>query len=232
MTMSVLLKDLPTEDLPRERLLTYGAKNLTNEELVAIILRTGTINTSVKDLATMILSSAGDVTNLKYLTIKKMNEIKGLGDVKSATLLAALELGKRVYEENKLTPKVKVQNSMDAFKYFAKYIINDYQENFVVVYLDNQKQLINYKIVFKGTLNQSFVHPREIFKEGFLHSASAIICLHNHPSGNVNPSPADDELTAQLVRVGNIMGMQVLDHLIVGNGDYYSYIEKGKLVYE
>lgn len=232
MTMSIMLKDLPTEDLPRERLLTYGAKNLTNEELIAIILRTGTINTSVKDLATMILSSCGEVTNLKYMTIKKMSEIKGLGTVKGATLLAALELGRRVYEENKLTPKIRIQNSLDAFRYFAKYIIDDQQENLLVIYLDNQKQYINYKILFKGTINQSVVHPREIFKEAFLESASAIIVMHNHPSGLVIPSKADDEFTSQLVKVGNIMGIQVLDHLVVGGGNYYSYIEKGKLRYE
>lgn len=232
MTMSIMLKDLPTEDLPRERLLTYGAKNLSNEELIAIILRTGTLGTSVKDLATMILSSCGDITNLKYMTIKKISEIKGLGTVKSTTLLAALELGRRVYEENKLTPNIKIQNSLDAFRYFAKYIIDDKQENLLVIYLDNQKQHINYKILFKGTLNQSLVHPREIFKTAFLESASALIIMHNHPSGIVTPSKADDEFTAQLIKVGNIMGVQVLDHLIVGGGNYYSYIEEGKLRYE
>lgn len=232
MNLSIMLKDLPKEDLPRERLLTYGAKNLTNEELIAIVLRTGTMNTSVKDLATMILSSCGDITNLKYMTIKKMSEIKGLGTVKGATLLAALELGRRVYEENKLSPNIRVHNSLDAFRYFAKYIINDKQENFLVIYLDSQKQYINYKILFKGTLNQSLVHPREIFKEGFLESASAIIVMHNHPSGVLTPSRADDEFTSQLVRVGNIMGMQVLDHIIVGGGNYYSYIEEGRIKYE
>ncbi len=232
MNMSIMLKDLPTEDLPRERLLTYGAQNLSNEELISIILRTGTFNTSVKDLSTMILSQCGDITNLKYMTIKKMSEIKGLGTVKCATLLAALELGRRVYEENKLTTKLRINNSQDAFKYFSRYIIDDKQENFLVIYLDNQKQYINYKILFKGTINQSLVHPREIFKNAFLESASAIVVMHNHPSGLVLPSGKDDEFTKALVEAGELMGIKVLDHLVVGGGNYYSYIEEGRLRYE
>lgn len=232
MKMGIMIKDLPTEDLPRERLLTYGAKSLSNEELLAIILRTGTVNMSVKDLATKVLSVSDGVSNLKYMTIKKISEIKGLGVAKSATLLAALELGRRVYEENRLAPKIKIQNAIDAFRYFSKYIINDKQENLLVIYLDSQKQFINYKVLFKGTLDQSIVHPREVYKEAYMQSASSIIVMHNHPSGVVFPSKADDEFTKQLATVGSIMGIQLVDHLVVGGGNYFSYIEEGRMRYE
>lgn len=230
--MNVMIKDLPKEDLPRERLLYYGAQNLTNEELIAILIRTGTHNISVKDLASRILSLAGNVSNLKYMTVKKISEIKGLGSVKAVTLLAALELGKRVYEDNKVFSKLKLNNSVDVFRYFSKYIINEFQENFMVIYLDNHKQYIKHKILFKGTINQSIAHPREVFKEAYLEGASLIVLMHNHPSGILIPSKADDELTQNIVNVGNMMGIKVLDHLIVGKGDYFSYIEEGKMIYE
>jgi len=230
--LSVLLKNLPKEELPRERLLMYGVENLSNVELVSIILRTGTKGCSVKSLSENILKTCNTISDLKNLTINGLCKIKGLGHAKSVTLIAALELGKRVYDINKLEDKLKINNSLDAFKYFGKLIADEKQENFLVIYLDYQKKYITHKVLFKGTLNASLVHPREIFKRAFLESADAIILMHNHPSGKVSPSKADDETTEQLVKVGNLMGIQVLDHIIVGFNDYYSYIEEERLVYE
>ena len=225
------IKDLPKDDLPRERLIKHGAKNLSDEELLAIILRTGTKDIDVKLLSQEILKTYNGVKNLRYLTINKATNIKGLGLVKAVTLLASLELGKRVYSEHTITNKLKVNNASIAYKYFSKLISLEKQENFLVIYLDNQKKLIKYKILFIGTINESIVHPREVFKEAFLESASSIILMHNHPSGNVFPSKADDEITSTFAQIGELMGIKVLDHIIVSSNSYYSYIESERLKY-
>ena len=214
------IKDLPKDDLPRERLIKHGAKNLSDEELLAIILRTGTKDIDVKLLSQEILKTYNGVKNLRYLTINKATNIKGLGLVKAVTLLASLELGKRVYSEHTITNKLKVNNASIAYKYFSK-----------LISLDNQKKLIKYKILFIGTINESIVHPREVFKEAFLESASSIILMHNHPSGNVFPSKADDEITSTFAQIGELMGIKVLDHIIVSSNSYYSYIESERLKY-
>ena len=225
------IKDLPNDILPRERLIKYGAKNLSDEELLAIVFRTGTKNTNVKTLAQNVLKTYGDVKNLKYLTINKATKINGLGKVKAVTLLASLELGKRVYEDNTITNRLKVVNAEIAFNYFSRVISLEKQENFLVIFLDNQKKLIKYKVMFIGTINESIVHPREIFKEAFLESASAIILMHNHPSGGTYPSRSDDEVTRRLAQIGELMGIKVLDHIIVSRQEYYSYVENGRLKY-
>ena len=225
------IKDLPNSSMPRERLIKYGAKSLSDEELLAIILRTGTKQNNVKQLAQQLLLTYDGVKNLRYLSINKAIKIKGLGKVKIVTLLASLELGKRVYETFDIESNLKVKNAEDAFKYFSRIISLDKQENFLVILLDNHKKLITYKVIFKGTINESIVHPREVFKKAFLESASSIILMHNHPSGNVYPSKTDDEITSEMAKIGEIMGIRVLDHIIVSEHKYYSYVESERLKY-
>lgn len=230
--MKTLIKDLPTNDLPRERLITHGASALSDTELLAIILRTGTKGSSVKDLADEILSSCKSVKNLKKITLNTLEKFKGLKTVKGVTLLAALELGRRVYEpdlNNSIKPKIRC--AMEALSNYANLIKDDKQENFLALFLDTKRQCISNKIIFKGTLNQSSVHPREVFKEAVLESASALIVMHNHPSGDPLPSKADDEVTRQFAAAGNMMGIPLLDHIIVGDKEYYSYQEEGILKY-
>lgn len=230
--MNILLKDLPKESLPRERLIKYGASNLTDEELLTILIRTGTKNKSCKMLASEILSKYKNIHDLKNMTIHKLNSINGLGKVKSITLLAALELGKRVYEEEEIKESMTIQNSVEAYIYFSKYIKDSKQENLLVIYLDNHKKYITHKIIFKGTINMSVVHPREIFKYALLEDASALIIMHNHPSGSLVPSKSDDETTSSVASTGSIMGIPMLDHLIVSKEGYYSYLEEGRIRYE
>lgn len=230
--MDVLLRDLPKSDLPRERLMRFGASNLSNQELLSIILRCGTKSVSVSTLSNNILSSIGDISNLRDMSVNKLSLIHGIGDVKAITLLASIELGKRVYEDYSIKDEVKIRNSLDAYLYFGKYIKSSKQENLLVIYLDNQKKYISHEIVFKGTIDKSIVHPREIFKKAYLESASAIIIMHNHPGGTLKPSNQDNEMTKNIVEVGNILGIVVLDHIIVSNKGYYSYIEKGDIRYE
>ncbi len=230
--MSTLKDEITKEDMPRERLLHYGAESLSNDELLAVLLRTGTKGKSVKELARNVLTTYGTVQNLRLITTQKLQDIKGLGAVKAVTLLAALELGRRVFEENPIQKKLQLKNSYDVYKYFGKYIAHEKQENFLVIYLDTQKQYITHKIIFKGTLDSSVVHPREIFKLALLESASSIVLMHNHPSEVLDPSKADDDATATIIEAGEIIGIHVLDHLIVNPHDYYSYIEKGRIHYE
>ncbi len=230
--MKTLLKDLPTNDLPRERLIAYGAHALSDTELLAILLRTGTVGSSVKTLADEILSSCKNIKDLKNITLNTLENIKGLGTVKGVTLLAALELGRRVYEPDlSNTIKPKIRNATEAISNYASLIKDAKQENFLALFLDTKRQCISKKIIFKGTLNQSSVHPREVFKEAVLESAGAIIVMHNHPSGDATPSKADDEVTRQFAAAGNMIGIPLLDHVIVGGMEYYSYQEEGMIKY-
>lgn len=230
--MNVLLKDLPKSDLPRERLVKYGVSALSNEELITILLRTGTKNVSAKTLASNILAYTKDISDLKNITLRDLNKIKGMGTAKSTNVLAALELGRRVYEEYRIEDKIKITNAIDAYRYFSKLIEEDTQENFMVIYLDNQSQYISHKLLFKGTLNQSIVHPREIIKEALLINSNKLILMHNHPSGINTPSHSDDEVTKSIIEAGYIFSIKVLDHIIVGKNDYYSYQEEGRIKYE
>lgn len=220
----VMIKELNEEEKPRERLIKYGKENLSNEELLSIILKTGTKNYSVKTLAKLVLKEINNINDLKNITINKLINIKGIGKVKAVEILAALELGKRVYylKDNN---DIKLNSIDKIFEYFRYMLMYEHQENFIAVYLDSTLRLISYKILFKGTLNTSIVHPREIFKYAFLESAYSIVIIHNHPSGEVIPSKQDVELTNKLFEIGSLMGVPILDHIIIGKDKYYSFYE-------
>lgn len=219
-----MIKDIIKSERPRERLLEVGEKSLSNEELLSIILKTGTKNISVKDLSRKILNEIKDISNLKDMTYNKLIKIKGIGTVKAIEILASLELGRRVYYRN-VKQKVKLNNTTLVFEQFKNLFINETQENFYALYLNTKTELISYKLLFKGTINTSVVHPREIFKYAFLESASSIIVIHNHPSNNTMPSKEDIELTNKLFEIGNIMAIPVIDHIIIGIDNYYSFYE-------
>lgn len=224
----ILIKDIPKYDRPRERFLKYGVEALSNEELISIILRTGTKNMSVKDLSNNILSSITDITDLKDITINKLKSISGIGSIKAITLLSSIELGKRVYYSNN-SDRIILNNSKKIYDYLYLELKDKKQEYFYALYLDSKNKLIDKKILFIGTLNRSIVHPREIFKYAYLLSASTIICVHNHPSGDVIPSKEDILLTNNLVEIGKIQGIKIIDHIIIGNKNYYSFYENGDI---
>lgn len=219
-----MIKDIIKSERPRERLLEVGEKSLSNEELLSIILKTGTKNISVKDLSRKILNEIKDISNLKDMTYNKLIKIKGIGTVKAIEILASLELGRRVYYRN-VKQKIKLNNTTLVFEHFKNLFIDETQENFYALYLNTKTELISYKLLFKGTINTSVVHPREIFKYAFLESANSIIVIHNHPSNNATPSKEDIELTNKLFEIGNIMAIPVIDHIIIGIDNYYSFYE-------
>lgn len=222
---SVLIKEVPKEERPRERLVMYGASNLSTEDLIAIILKTGTKDYSSKYLASEVLKLVNDVSDLKKISLSNLIKINGIGAVKAIEFLAALELGKRVYAQKPLDNNLKLNTALKIFNYFKHEFDGKQQEYFYAIYLDQHKKLIDKKLLFKGTLNKSLVHPREIFKEAYLASAAYIICVHNHPSGNVIPSQDDINITNNLMKIGYIQGIPVLDHIIISSNNYFSFYE-------
>lgn len=230
--MSTTLKDMPKCDLPRERLILYGVRSLSNEELISILFRTGRRGESVKSLASDVLKIYKSLDSLKDVSLNKLKSIRGLGDVKAVTLLAAIELGRRVYDNSNLTPKVKIFSAVNAYRTFSNYIRDEKQESLLAIYLDVKNRYITHKIVFKGTLDRSQIYPRDVFKAALLENASGIIIMHNHPSGEVIPSKSDDEATCDMAEAGELIGVKLLDHIIVGRDEFYSYLEEGRLKYE
>ena len=228
--MTVKIKELPKEERPYEKLIFSGVEALSNEELVAILLKNGYQNISSKDLATILIKEAHGIIGLSKMNYQELNSIKGIGMSKASIILASFELAKRV-EAMKVEIKHQKLNSCKmVFDYYSKKISDSKQEHFYVVYLDNAKNIIADKLLFIGTINYSVVHPREIFKEAYLLSASAIICVHNHPSGSVFPSKEDINITADLDKIGKLLGIKLIDHIIIGNNQYYSFLENDDLV--
>jgi UPF0758 protein RBAM_025090 len=222
-------KNIPESDKPRERLYQYGSENLSDEELISIILKTGTKGMSVKEVSLKLLESVGDIKRLKDIGINTLMGINGIGRVKAIEIKAAIELGRRIYIENNKLSGVILNNSLKIYEYFKDLVGNKKQEYFYTVYVDTKGRYIDKKCLFVGTINNSIVHPREIFKEAYLLSANGIICIHNHPSGDPTPSKEDVMITKKIKEIAMIHGIRLVDHLIVGVNSYYSFYEDNKL---
>lgn len=225
---NVKIKKIPINDRPRERLINYGASSLSNEELLSILLNSGTKNISVKNLASIILSKTNNLKDLEKLSYHDLISIKGVGEAKASVILSFLELSKRIKLEDNNIKNVKLNDPSLVFNFF-KYRVNKYQEEFHCIYLDAKKRVISSKLLFVGTVNHSMIHPRDIFKEAYNLNAAFIICVHNHPSGDVNPSGDDINVTKRIFDVGNLMGIKLVDHIIVSENNYYSFLENGKI---
>ncbi len=223
----VKIKDIPTSDRPIERLIQKGSDSLSNEELLAILIRTGTKGKSSKELASNILSSIKNIQELKNLNFKQLTQIDGIGPSKAAILLSTIELSKRMNQTVHTIIKKKGNNPAFIFEYYQSILQDKTQEYFYAIYLDQAKTIIQDKLLFIGTINYSLVHPRDIFKEAYLLSASSIIIVHNHPTGNVLPSQNDIDTTNNLVKIGSLLGIKVIDHIIIGSHHYYSFFENG-----
>ncbi|PIO07905.1 hypothetical protein COU59_02510 [Candidatus Pacearchaeota archaeon CG10_big_fil_rev_8_21_14_0_10_34_12] len=227
------IKDLPDSSRPRERFLKHGKEALSDAELFAIILRTGTrgkldenkklmSGENVVDMSNRLIKEHG-LDKLFDCSLKELQEIKGIGPGKAMQILAMAELGKR-YSQSK-NPVKKVTNAKDVFNYFHERLKDEKQEHFYVLILNNQNIIIKEELISKGILDSAILHPREVFKPAIKNSASKIILIHNHPSGNPEPSKEDLEITKQLIEVGELMGIKVLDHVIVGYGSWWSWVE-------
>lgn len=227
--MVVRIKDLPKSERPYEKLVSRGVSTLSTEELLAVLLKSGYQNISSKELSTILLKQSDGIIGLSEMSYKQLLLIKGIGMSKACIILAALEFAKRIEAEKVKIIDKKLTSSKMVYEYYKNKIGNKKQEYFYVVYLDNAKKIINDKLLFIGTINHSIVHPREIFKEAYLLSASALVCVHNHPSGNVFPSEDDIIITDSLNKIGQLLGIKLLDHIIIGKNQYYSLLENNDI---
>ena len=226
----MLIKDLPECEKSRERMLEYGVENLSNVDLLSIILRNGVKDISVKEVAINILNNVESINDLSSLGVRELSNIKGVGPVKAITLLASIELGKRV-SIKEAKANMSLSNKEKIHEVFKKFFINENQEKFLAIFLDNKKCLINYKILFIGTNNASIAHPREVFMEAIKANASAVVVMHNHPSGNVLPSEEDKNITEKLIQSGHMLGIPLLDHIITNGEEYYSFYDEFKTIF-
>jgi len=220
----VKISDIPLENRPRERFLKEGPEVLSDAELFALILRTGTLHENVIDMSNRLIKEYG-LENIFDCSLKELQRINGIGPNKAMQILAIAELGKR-YNKKKVNI-TKITSPEDIYDFFKDKLTNEKQENFYVLLLNTKNIIIKSELIFKGTLDSSIIHPREIFKLAIKNSASKIILVHNHPSGDSSPSPEDLDITKQLVELGETLGIKVLDHLIIGKGNWWSWRERG-----
>ena len=222
------IKDMPTDQRPRERLMREGVRALSDPELLAIILRTGYSRKSALALATDGLSIFAGLKNLVQAGVEEMSSVKGMGPVKAAQLKAALEIGRRVATISEST-RPSIKGPEDAAVMVMEEMRHLDREHFCALLLNTKHQVLARETISVGTLNSSVVHPRELFKAAIKKSAAAVILVHNHPSGDPSPSREDREITRRLQDAGSIIGIEVLDHIIIGDNKFCSFKEKGLL---
>ena len=222
MKKSFTIRDLPTPERPRERLLKFGAEALSAQEILALILGRGIGGESVMVTSQRLLSKFGNLKGIAEASIDELSKIKGIGIAKASQIKAALELSRRI--ENYIEPqkKVIIRTSEDVIKLIKNKLKGKKKEHFIAVLLNTRNQCIDIKEISIGSLNANIVHPREVFKGAISASAASCILVHNHPSGDPNPSEDDIVLTKRLVKTGEILGIDVLDHIIVTDNDYLS----------
>lgn len=224
----LMIKELPSEERPREKMLKKGAQALSNADLLAILLRTGTKHDSVLRVAERLLKKYEDfgIVALSTLSPQELSKIKGIGPVKAVTLAAAIELGKRLHGVE-ASRKAVIRSPQDAVALLMPRLRHETREHFVVLLLSTKNHVLATPTISIGSLNASIVHPRELFREVINHSAASVILAHNHPSGDPTPSSEDISLTRKLVDAGGILEIPVLDHIIIGDKKYVSLKEKG-----
>jgi DNA repair protein RadC len=228
MEEKIKLTDLPKNERPREKLLRYGAESLSNGELLAIILRTGSKSENILNLSNRILCQCGGINGLLSTNIEKLQDLKGIGEAKATQLIALSELSRR-FKSFKSGEEIKITRPQSV----AEYIMEDMRylkkEYLKIVMLNTKNIVIRVVDVSVGSLNSSIVHPREVFIEAIRCSSASIIICHNHPSGDPTPSKEDINITGRLKECGKLLGIELLDHLIIGDGIYVSLKEKGVL---
>ncbi|MDI3480495.1 MAG: repair protein RadC [Tepidanaerobacteraceae bacterium] len=229
MEESLTIKDLPKEERPRERMERYGAQVLSDAELLAVLIRTGTASESALMLAHRILKGNGTKSGLAFVadcSIEELSKIRGIGLAKSVQIKAAVELGRRISSYSGRNPVI-INTPADVKHLLMEEMRFLEKEHFKVILLNIKNHVISVEEISVGSLNSSIVHPREVFKPAIRRSSASIILVHNHPSGDPTPSREDLAITKRLVDAGKLLGIDVIDHVIIGNGIYISMREKG-----
>ena len=220
------IKDLPLDDRPREKLCLRGSQSLSDSELLAIILRTGTKGKSVVLIAQEILNRNGNLAALASKSVSSLTKEFGIGKDKAATLAAVFEISKRVNAQIKWFSDIKITSPEDVAKIFIPLLTNELKEQFFVICLNSANKIIKFESISTGSLNSSIVHPREVFKVAIDNNSANIIILHNHPSGNVEASSEDIQVTNKLVESGKILGIEIFDHIIIAGNSFLSFVER------
>jgi DNA repair protein RadC len=219
---------MPAEERPRERLWAYGAGAVSTAELIAIQLRTGTPEVSALGLAERLLSRYSGVRGLANATVEEISREKGIGSVKAIQIAAAFELGKRLAALS-LEDRPTISSPQDVANLLMPEIRDAKQEHFKALLLDAKNRLIKVVTISKGSLDESIAHPRDVFREAIAGNACSLIVAHNHPSGDPTPSQADKTVTLRLAQGGALLGIDLLDHIIIGDNRFVSLKERGVL---
>ena len=223
------IKTWPEDDRPREKLLKKGPRALSNSELLAILLRTGTNGSSAIDIARKVMKKFGTFRNMVHTDSRDWKEFKGLGSAKTAHIQAALEIGRRFREDEASTGKQKVSSAEDIVDILKAQLRDLKTEVFKVVYLDSNNRIIDITDAATGTVNHAMPIVREIIHSALQKFAVSIVCVHNHPSANITPSTEDKKLTKELSDAGKLMEIKLVDHIIIGDDSYYSFSDDGML---
>lgn len=224
----IKITDLPCYERPRERLIKYGGAALSNSELLAVLLRTGTKEENVINLCSRLIKNCGGLDGLFTASFEELYEIKGIKAAKAAQIMAISELFKR-FKSYRSGETIKICKPIDIASYVMEEMRYLKQEMLKVVMLNTKNIVIYERNVFCGSLNSSIVHPREVFSEAIKKNSASIVVCHNHPSGDPSPSKEDINITLRLKECGSMLGIDLLDHIIIGNGVYTSLKEKGVL---
>lgn len=223
---SFTVRDLPKPERPRERLIKFGPEALSAQELLALVIGRGIPKKSVMNIAQELLAKFGNIRSISQASIEALAEIKGLGLAKAAQIKATFELGRR----QELEPELKdydIKNPQSIVKAIRSSIKDKAKEHFKLILLDSRNKIIGISTISIGTLNANLVHPREIFKEAIMHNSASVVLAHNHPSGDPEPSEEDLKITERLVESGKILGIEVIDHIIIGKTNFASFKERG-----
>ncbi|WP_445475722.1 RadC family protein [Methanococcoides methylutens] len=221
----VRIHDMPEEERPRERLLKHGPGSLSNAELLSIILRTGSKDENVLNMCTRILSEY-NLKQLSQANISQLTKMRGIGPAKATQIAAVFELARKleIFIDD---PKRKIRSAGDVYSLLYPKHRELKKEILTALYLDTKNQILREEVISVGSLNANIVHPREVFKSALMESSASVILTHNHPSGDPSPSREDIAVTEKLVEGGKILGINVLDHVIIGDGRYVSLKEEG-----
>ncbi len=225
-TTTYMLRDIPNDERPRERMQQYGASALSQAELLAILLRTGTRQESAIHMAQRILGETGGIRGIMDLSIGELTRMKGIGLAKAVQIKAGIELGQRLVR-TRLPDAQTIRSPQDAADLLMEQLRYLQKEHFVCLFLNTKNHIIAQETLSIGSLNASIVHPREVFRAAIKCSSASVVCAHNHPSGDPTPSPEDIRMTERLCQAGDIVGIDVLDHIVIGDGIFVSLKEQG-----
>ena len=224
------IKEMPSDDRPREKMIKQGPSSLTNAELIAILIHSGTPKNTALDLSRLLLNQAeNNLRQLGKLNIEEVAKLqKGIGMAKATSIVAAFELGKR-YQSTLSIVRNQIKSSREGYEYLSQFMPTKTQEEFHALYLDQSNKILSHQKISCGGISETSADVRLILKEAIILSASGIIISHNHPSGNTQPSNADDQVTNKIKEASLLHDIRLLDHIIIANERYYSYADEGRL---